>query len=171
MNRLSEKILIDLGESVVSYWYKKPKNKSFNYHKLKNIRTKIVDNSNSSRNFTNAIYYLYSRKYVSFMGSVSSRKVVLTARGGLQYIKYCSLKGRKILSHNKKSMIITDVPEDKREIRDFLRKRLVKNGFRSAASNVYISDFSINRNFIFLVYLLGVKDFVTWGELLVHEDQ
>lgn len=171
MNRLSEKILVKLGESVVNYWYKKQNNKIYNYHKLIDIRRRLINNSSSSRDFTNAIYYLQKRKYISFIGDGSGRKIVLTTKGGLQYIKYCSLVGRKILNYGKKSLIIIDVPEHRREIRDFLRKRLIKNGFRPASSNVYISGYRISRNFIFLVRLLEVKDFVTWGEFLVHEDQ
>lgn len=158
-----------VGQSVVDYWYQKTKGKKYNYQDINDIRKNLKDQGFESRSIVNAIYYLQYRKYISLSGTSGARKVILTTKGGLQYIKYCPLTTAKILKKPHKSIVILSIPEDKRDLRDFLRRRLTENQFRPFSGSVYESNYQISSNFVFLVRFLGLRGLVELGEFLTLE--
>lgn len=162
MINISKEILTTLGESVVKYWAG-DKSKQFKYQHLNGLKSKIADSGVACRDVDNAFQYLRRRKYISIKIIDKKKNVVLTAKGAAQYAKYCNLCGEK-RRDNKLTLVCFEIPEQKRELRDFVRRRLQENGFILTGRGVYLSTNKINNNFKFMVHLYGLEKFIMWGE-------
>lgn len=162
MINISKDILTRLGESVVKYWAG-DKSKQFNYQQLNSFRKKIADSGVARRDIDNAFQYLRRRKYISINSFEKKKTIVLTAKGAAQYAKYCTLCGNK-RRDNKLTLVCFEIPEQKRELRDFVRRRLQENGFILTGRGVYLSTHKINNNFKFMIHLYGLEKFIMWGE-------
>ena len=162
MINISKDILNMLGESVVKYWSSENK-KDFKYIKIDEIKKGKYTTSNEKRDINNALQYLKRRKYITIKKTENSKLVILTAKGAEQYTKYCNLVGAKRKGHNL-TLVVLEIPEKKRELRDFVRRRLQENGFLLSGRGVYLSTHKINNNFKFMIHLFGLEKNIMWGE-------
>ncbi len=163
MQKYTKEILLLLGESVVSHWSKNGRGKEYQYLTLASLRKKLGTGENG-RSLANSLHYLNKRKYISYIGNTAERKLALTTKGAMQYVKYCSLVSTIKYSEDKQTLVSVEVPEKKRELRDLLRRRLLESGFELGGRGVYLSRHKLSSNFSFLVKVFGLEDHVHWGE-------
>ena len=161
MKDISKEFLGILGESVVGHLTKDP-DKQYNYLTKEDIREKLFKSGYTARSINNVFYYLSTRKYIKKGGN---SRVILTTRGAQYFAKTCPLLTDKILKSGYLSIVVVEVPEKQREMRDFMRRRLRAAGFSTLGRGVYISEKEISVNFSFLVRLYGLQRFVLWGRL------
>lgn len=161
MKDISKDFLGILGESVVKHLVKNV-DKQYTYLTKNKIREKLFKAGYGTRSVNNVFYYLFTRKYIKKNDGDS---VALTARGAQYFAKTCPLLTQKKLKEGYVSIVVVEIPEEKREIRDFLRRRLSIAGFFKLGRGVYVSEKEISPNFSFLVRLYGLGSFVLWGKL------
>lgn len=163
--KLTKEILIALGTSVVKQLSNK-KGQGFSYLSIKGLRNALYKKGYNQREVANSLYYLKLRKYINTDGGRDSQ-VALTTKGAIQYCKYCSLSSDKKLAEGYISIVVLEIPEQKRDLRDFLRRRLIESGFELFGRGVYTSrTLSINsENLAFVLRLFALEKVVLWGQL------
>ena len=164
MNTTTRRALIILGENVVGQL--RNSSRLSKYVSLNLLKNKLAISGSKSRQNICALNYLKSRGYIKIEKPNSSALpiVVLTGKGAMQYLKYCTFVNNYKLPKAIKTLVILTVPETERGIRDFLRRRLVENGFKMESGGIYSSIYKLNDNFSFLVHLSDISDYVKYGE-------
>jgi len=161
MNRLSIDILNKLGEYFLGQLATGKKN--YKYLDVQSVR-KNYKKIYPLRRITNAFYYLSRRKYIQYKQIDGRQKFILTTQGAMQYFKYCELVTDKLVGKNKSSIVIIEAPENKREVRDFLRRRLTENKFTKIGRGVYVSEYKLNSNLGLFSKLNNLEEFLYFGE-------
>lgn len=161
MNKITVDILNLLGGNVLEQLNNKKSKKK--YLDVDTVRHKLKEHY-QFRRVTNAFYYLARRKYIQYKQEDGHQKLVLTTQGAMQYIKYCDLTNNVKLTGNKQSLVVVEVPENMREIRDFLRRRLTKCGFSRISRGVYVSRYKLSPNLKLMSRLYGLEKSLFFGE-------
>lgn len=90
-----------------------------------------------------SIKRLQSMDYIKI--NEARKKVYLTEKGFLEFIKF-RIHDNKGIWDSKWRMIIFDIPEKKRQQRDFLRKQLKWLGFKELQKSVWIFPYDIRKD-------------------------
>lgn len=163
MNKATREALIILGENVVSQLQKNVK--LANYLTLKQLKNKLNKINIKGKTLSSAIIYL---KYSSYIKLEKSQKgelsVVLTGKGARQYLKYCTILSNTKHKFGSQTLVAINIPEKERAVRDFMRRRLTEAGFAHEASGLYTSDCRLSKNFSFIVSLLGISNYIKYGD-------
>lgn len=172
MSNASQRILITVGEQVVRHWRKGKEKEDYRYPNQGELRSLLTKQRFTSRQGNNALHYLYRRGYLIKIDAPRDDKSIikLTAKGAMQFLKYCPLITDEKLRDGDLSIVVLEIPESSRQIRDFLRHRLTDNGFKALSGGVYVCDRAIHDNFAFLIFLYKLKDRVTWGRFMPSAD-
>ena len=102
------------------------------------------EKKNRQKYFSQLIYYL-KKKGLIRINNLQSRKAVAITSMGLEKIseiKYETLKRIK-RKDGKWQMIIFDIPEKKRRLRDLLRDNLVFLGYRMLQKSIWVCPFDV----------------------------
>jgi|GEM_PF-1227176 len=161
MNNLSIEILKQLG----AFFLKQvdSSQKEIQYLEVKQVQ-KLYNKQYPARRVTNALYYLLRRKYIQYKKNNGTKKFVLTTQGAMQYFKYCKFVTDIKLKEGVLSLVIIEAPEDRRDLRDFLRRRLKDSGFNRIGRGVYVSDYKIGLELGLFSKLYKLNDIVYFGE-------
>lgn len=89
------------------------------------------------------IRYLAQKKYIKL--NKKKRRIYLAEKGFLEFTRFKALKEHKKWD-GKWRIIIFDVAEEKRNNRDFLRKRLKWLGFKELQKSVWIFPYDIRKD-------------------------
>jgi DNA-binding transcriptional regulator PaaX len=172
MINASQKILITIGEQVVRHWRKGKERAEYRYPSQGELRELLIKMKFTARQSNNALHYLYRRGYLLKITAPKEDKSIikLTAKGAMQFLKYCPLVTNEKLGEGDLSIVVLEIPEASRQIRDFLRHRLTDNGFRALSGGVYVCDRVVHDNFAFLIYLYKLKERVSWGRFMPSAD-
>ncbi len=138
----------------------------FTYPSVIVCRALLKNKGYSKRQIANAYYYLKKRKYIKLRQDIAGRTTIaLTLLGAMRYLKKFPLTAQdKKLPRGTKSIIILNIPETRRSLRDFLRHKLSRDKFAHPARGLYISDFQLCTHMAQFAEVLKLKNYLIWGE-------
>jgi hypothetical protein len=165
MEQLTVKLLTFLGQKVVRHLASSGNDGASPYPALVEVKKflKTTDNRDG-RSVSNTLYYLKKRKYIKIISTENNKKVALTMLGARQFLQYCLLTENKTLKTGSSGLVILSVPEAERHYRDFLRNKLLDEGFVLLNNGVYSTSRKFSLYLPFLVRILGLEKYVIWGE-------
>src|SRR3990167_2143423 len=104
------------------------------------------DKKMDRQRFSRLICYLKKKGYIKIKNLENKRGVILTQKGGEKILK-TKLKavknGIKKRMDQKWQMLIFDIPEDKRALRDIFRDNLVILGYNQLQKSVWVSPYDV----------------------------
>lgn len=96
------------------------------------------------KRFNNLLYYLKRSGYIKISNTEEKQGIMLTLKGARKALK---MKLRNTLKKRRKDekwvMIIFDIPEKKRGLRDMLRQFLVVLGYEKLQESVWVSPYDV----------------------------
>lgn len=164
MKKLSKEILNYIGEYFLSQVG--TRTKKHTYLGVETVR-KYYAKDYSVRQLTNALHYLRRRKYIQYKQDGTDRQFVLTTQGAMRFFIYCDFVTKQKVGDGKMSLVVVEAPEEKRAVRDFLRRRLTQSGFKKISRGVYLSEYRLNANLSLYSKLYGLKDIMYAGEFKI----
>lgn len=127
---------------------------------------KFLDERQSDRaDFSRKIYRLQRRGIIRKFTEGKIQYLEITAKG-LQHIQKLTLESKGV-KHQQKwdgkwRVVISDIPEKDRAIRDFLRIHLYKLGFRQIQKSVFIFPFECSEEINYLCETSGGRQYVKY---------
>ena len=113
------------------------------------------------KQFTNLIYHLRKKGYIKIAHFQGEQGVLLTPRGAQKVLRArCRLAGKRKRRDGKWIMIIFDIPEKKRILRDILRQMLYQLGYEKLQGSVWISPYDVLEKTETLVRGYDIDDYV-----------
>ena len=85
----------------------------------------------------------------------------LTAAGKSRLLVRRAFQRRNPAKDGYSSVVIFDIPEEKRKARPFLRSLLLKNGFVNLQKSVLIAPYELPKDFFELLTELGIRQYVS----------
>jgi len=112
------------------------------FYKLK----REYERKKAKRRFSQFVDYLKKKNYIQIKNLKEKQGILLTEKG---FEKITNLKfkigERKRRSDGKWQMIIFDIPENKRYLRDLLRQKLYLLGYKMLQQSVWISPYDVSK--------------------------
>jgi DNA-binding transcriptional regulator PaaX len=106
--------------------------------------------------------------------SQNNEKIYLSEKGKNKWLQYqfrnLKIKGAKIWD-KKWRIVLFDIPESKRKIRDALRKKLKNLGFLEFQKSVFIYPFPCKDEVNFIINFFNIEDNVFYLEAPISPDQ
>ena len=166
MKNPTTKVLILLGQKVAKHLASGDDDGDFQYPTLREIKKFLkMGGAAEGRLISNALYYLKKRKYIKILESAGlDPKIALTVLGTRQFLKYCPLTEKRFARRGSSNLVILSVPEEERHYRDFLRKKLLNEGFVLLNNGVYGTNQKLSPYLPFMVKILRLEKYVVWGE-------
>jgi len=98
----------------------------------------------TKKQFTKLIYYLKNKGYIKIKNLEEKQEVILTKRGVEKVLKiqFRTMKKRG-RPDGKWQMVIFDIPERKRDLRDIFRENLQLLGYRMLQQSVWVCPFDV----------------------------
>lgn len=98
----------------------------------------------SRKRFSRLVYYLKRNGYIKIKNLENKEGVLLTKKGDEKILKIkLKIKNKKIRADKKWQMIIFDIPEEKRFLRNILRQNLTILGYEMLQQSVWVSPFDV----------------------------
>lgn len=120
--------------------------------------TRIGEKLRKDWELRRAIRSLQKMDYIKI--NDAKKRVYLTEKGFLEFIK-SRIKSKESIWDRKWRMVIFDIPESKRQQRDFLRKQLKWLGFKELQKSVWIFPYDIRKE---LDEVLDISSKYNFGE-------
>jgi len=120
---------------------------------------RIREKLREEQRIRSAIKELRSMNYIKI--DKNNRKVYLLEKGALEFLRL-KIREKKPRWDGKWRVIIFDVPEERRNQRDFLRRRLKWLGFKELQKSVWIFPYDIKKE---IEELLTICNFDTQGDI------
>lgn len=96
------------------------------------------------KNFSRFIYYLKRKGFIKIKNLKETQAVLITKKGANKVLKIkLKIKERKKRKDRKWQMIIFDVPEKKRLLRDLLRENLYLLGYKMLQQSVWACPYDV----------------------------
>lgn len=97
------------------------------------------------RGFFLKLYNLERRGYVVKKEKNNQSFFHLTPKGRLQVLKYLHLEKLKIKKWDRRwRVVIFDIPEDRKKLREYLRHYLLSSGFYPLQESVYLTSYPVS---------------------------
>jgi len=115
------------------------------------------------RDLGRIIKRLEKQEMISLSESDDKIKIEITDKGKRRLLEYdfenITLKAKK--RDGKWRLIIFDIPEDKKSVRDVFRRKLLQLGFIRVQDSVFASAFPCKGEIDFLCHFLEISDYIT----------
>lgn len=113
------------------------------YPELRKIR-RLYEKKRGRRNFRQFIYYLKKRGYIQIKNLQGIEGVILTKRG-FEHVWKTKLVAieRKKRRDRRWQMVIFDIPEKQRKLRDILRENLLLLDYRMLQRSVWVCPYDV----------------------------
>jgi len=115
----------------------------------------------NAKNFAKLIYYLKRKNLIKIENLEGKKAIILTKRGIDKALK-ASFKMEKMQKRKdgKWVMLIFDIPERRRKLRDLLREILQNLGFKLYQKSVWISPYDVSEKVERAVQTYSLDEFV-----------
>lgn len=122
---------------------------------------RIIAKRKSKYTFKNLINYLSKAGYIEIKSLKAKKGIILTQKGMDRVFRTGLLKTTKNQRRDKKLlMVIFDIPEKKRKLRDFFRTELQVLGFQELQKSVWISPYDVLREVQCLIKRFFIQKYV-----------
>lgn len=103
-------------------------------------------NRQERKKFSQLIYYLKKKGYIKIKNLEEKQAVLLTKRGADKVLKFRLKEGnKKKRADGRWQMIIFDIPEKRRFLRDLLRENLQLLGYRLLQQSIWVCPYDVSR--------------------------
>jgi len=131
---------------------------------LDNEFWRALEKKKSRKQFKQFINYLKRKGYIQIANLKEKKGILLTQKGKQKALKTkLSLEGPSGLERRKDGkylMIIFDIPEKKRILRDTLRYFLYSLGFKQFQKSVWISAYDVQKQLEEIIRVYGLENYV-----------
>ena len=126
----------------------------------KNPIFKKYRNDRNKREFNNLVYYLKSRGYIKIDNLKNKKALILTKEGASKALKASFKLDKKRRSDGKWTMLIFDIPENRRKLRGLLRSVIYNAGFKMLQKSVWISPYEVSDKIEKYLAIYNLDDYV-----------
>ncbi|MCK4592785.1 hypothetical protein KAT63_05120 [Candidatus Parcubacteria bacterium] len=153
---ITEKFLLDvydyaekLDETFTVFSYRKMK--EYCYPSLYELRNQYK-RKQTRRQFSQLIYRLKKNGYLRIKNLEQNDGVILTRKGAEKVLKIkLKTNAKKKRSDKKWQMIIFDIPEEKRCLRNLLRKELILLKYKMLQQSIWICPYDVQKETEFIL--------------------
>lgn len=115
----------------------------------------------TKQQFSQLIYYLKKNGYIKIKNLEQNEGVVLTKKGAEKVLKArLKIKDKKKRSDEKWQMIIFDIPEKKRYLRNLLREKLLLLKYKMLQRSIWICPYDVQRETEFILRKYSLDPYV-----------
>lgn len=108
--------------------------------------------------FQQFMKYLLKKGYIKAKSLEPLEGIVITDKGIEKIFNYLLKKGeRKLRKDGKMIMVIFDIPEEKKFLRDFFREKLKILGFKLLQKSIWVSPLDVLKETQLLAQRLGIE--------------
>ena len=125
---------------------------------------KTYPKKNPKQNFYKAVYRLKEEGFLEEVVEKGENRYRATLKGKAKILRFLKKDKRW---DKKWRVVIFDIPEKKKEMRNYFRRKLYELGFRKLQESVWISPYNIASEIEHLIELCNARKFVHY--LLVEE--
>jgi len=117
--------------------------KEARYHDLYKLK-RACEKEKSRKYFSQFIYYLKKRGYIKIKNLEQKKGIMLTRRGLQKALKArFKMKEKRMRKDGKYQMVIFDIPERKRKLREIFREYLQILGYKMFQQSVWICPYDV----------------------------
>ena len=162
---ITEKFLLDvyscaekLDKTFTVFSYRKMKEYCYpSFHELKNQYKK----KQTKQQFTQLIYHLKKNGYIKIKNLEQNEGIILTKKGAEKVLKAkLKIKDNKKRSDKKWQMIIFDIPEEKRYLRNLLREKLILLKYRMLQQSIWICPYDVQKETEFILRKHSIDPYI-----------
>ncbi|MCK5332863.1 hypothetical protein KAJ41_03305 [Candidatus Parcubacteria bacterium] len=162
---ISDKFLLNV------YSYTEKLDQTFDIFALKTVKEiycpslydlkKQYERQKNKQRFSQLIYRLKKNGYINIKNLKNNQGIALTKKGAERVLKVkLKASGKKKRSDGKWQMIIFDIPENKRYLRDLLREQLRLLEYKMLQQSIWICPYDIQRETEFLLRTHSIDPYV-----------
>jgi len=113
---------------------------------------RIIQKRKSRYTFKSIISYLSQKGYIKVKSLQAKEGIILTQKGMEKVLKVGLYKTKKKKRKDRKwLMVIFDIPEKKRKMRDFFREQIQILGFKELQKSVWVCPYDVLKEIQFLI--------------------
>jgi len=115
----------------------------------------------TKQKFSQLVYRLKKNGYIKIKNLEQNKGVILTKKGVEKVLKSkIKTQGGKKRSDGKWQMIIFDIPEEKRCLRDLLRKKLILLKYKMLQQSIWICPYDVQKETEFILRENSIDPYV-----------
>ena len=114
----------------------------------------------STENFDSLLHYLWRNGYIRYADKNNEQFIKITRKGELRVLMSKAGIAKTLKWDNKWRLIIFDIPEESRILRDRFRKLLRSYGFKMLQASVFINPYPLNRQAIDYLKETGLISYI-----------
>ncbi len=115
----------------------------------------------TKQQFGQLIYYLKKNGYIRIKNLEQNEGVILTKKGTEKVLKVkLKTKDGKKRSDKKWQMIIFDIPEEKRHLRNLLREKLILLKYKMLQQSIWICPYDVQKETEFILRKYSIDSYV-----------
>jgi len=134
--------------------------KEFVYPDLYKLKQQY-ERRKAKQKFSQLIYYLKKNGYIKIKNLELNRGVVLTKKGEEKVLRVkLKIKKQEARKDKKWQMIIFDIPEKKRHLRDLLRDKLCLLGYRMLQQSIWVCPYNVTKETEFILRKYSLDPYV-----------
>ena len=114
----------------------------------------------AKRDFNQLIYYLKKKGYIKIKNLEQKRGIVLTKKGTEKVLRAKLKIDKKKRSDKKWQMIIFDIPEEKRYLRDLLRENLRLLKYQILQQSIWVCPYDVQKETEFILRKYSLDPYV-----------
>jgi len=122
------------------------------------IKVSVPKDLRIYKKFSNCLHYLIKNHYVDFKKEKGT-EVTLLPKGKIVYSRTKVLRS-SLLPENRFCLVVFDIPENKRRLRELLRAFLDECGFIPLQKSVWISQFNATKELSEFFEFLGLEEYI-----------
>ncbi|MCK5084078.1 MAG: hypothetical protein KAQ64_00290 [Candidatus Pacebacteria bacterium] len=162
---ITEKFLLDvcsyaekLDNTFTVFSYRKMKEYCYpSLYELKNQYRK----KQTKQQFTQLVYHLKKNGYIKIKNLEQNEGILLTKKGAEKVLKArLKIKDNKKRPDKKWQMIIFDIPEEKRYLRNLLREKLILLKYKMLQQSIWICPYDVQKETEFILRKHSIDSYV-----------
>ena len=115
----------------------------------------------SRRQFNQLIYRLKKNGYIKIKNLEQNKGIIITKKGAEKALKArLKIKGDKKRSDGKWQMIIFDIPEEKKYLRNLLREKLILLKYKMLQRSVWVCPYDVSGETEFILRKYSIDPYV-----------
>jgi len=115
----------------------------------------------TKQQFSQLIYHLKKNGYIKIKNLEQNEGIILTKKGAEKVLKAkLKIKNKKKRSDEKWQMIIFDIPEEKRYLRNLLREKLLLLKYRMLQRSIWVCPYDVQKETEFILRKYSLDPYV-----------
>ena len=147
-----------LDETLTIFSYRKMK--EYCYPSLQELKNQYK-RKQTKQQFSQLIYHLKKNGYIKIKNIEQNEGIILTKRGTEKVLQAkLKIKNNKKRSDGKWQMIIFDIPEEKRYLRNLLREKLLLLKYKMLQRSIWICPYDVQKETEFILKKYSLNPYI-----------